>query len=76
MQAYQRPADGILSMLKHTIELLLFISQYIRSVRQYIVSEMLSHNVAACLAVRGRMFGTGPDARDDIRCKLVSVLSE
>ena len=75
-QAYHRPADGILSMLQHTIKLLLCISQYIRSVRRYLVFEMRSHNVAACLAVRGQVFGTGPDATGDIRYKLISVLSE
>jgi hypothetical protein len=52
-QAYRRPADGILSMLQYTLQLLLYISQYIRSVRQYTVFEMRSSNVAACLAVRG-----------------------
>jgi len=40
------------------------------------VFEMRSHNVEVCLAVRGRMFGTGPDARGDVRHELISVLSE
>lgn len=63
-------------MPQRTIKLLLYISQYIRSVRQYVVFEMRSRNVAASLVVRGPMFGTGPDARGDIWYKLISVLSE